>query len=565
MENIQNIPEPNSYKETLDQLLEFKQLAYHFEKEVNKKENEKQRFIQLYNDLKDLHQKVQSQNNDYREQINKLIEEKKVDENKYKNENKLLKENLENQKENYEKILRINNQFDENNLKKKIESETESRYSNLLIEKDLENKNLSDKVNNLMKDKLKIETEYNEYKKQTNYEIERLNEKYDKDIKEMINKFNDYKSNLDNIIIKPQENEISPSLISELRIQLNHYKEQVKKLSDSNENLKNQINIISISNKEKENTYIKELEAEKYKNNLQSNQITQFVERIENNENELYDLRNVIELAKNGLINLQKEKEDLINTNNNLQSQIDTANNELTSLKNLVNQREEEMNITLINYRNENQRKFYQERQNVSFYQKEIEDLNLSLKKIKSEFKDYIDNTNNEKKENEKIYNKLLEEKKNFIKRINELQNELEYLRGDYENKIRSLSHFENEYYMISDKYKNLYLRMMNNKDINNSLDKSHKIKEKNEIENENKISNDYNKNENYYDKYKEILKKKNYYKEKCKEFNEMINKMNLDEKKEFENIITENSNKSFENNNINDSQNESIKEEIEY
>ena len=223
------------------------------------------------------------------------------------------------------------------------------------------------------------------------------------------------------------------------------------------------------------------------------------------------------------------------------------------------------MNNTLINYRNENQRKFYQERQNVSFYQKEIEDLNLSLKKIKSEFKDYIDNTNNEKKENEKIYNKLLEEKKNFIKRINELQNELEYLRGDYENKIRSLSHFENEYYMISDKYKNLYLRMMNNKDINNSLDKSHKIKEKNEIENKNKISNDYNKNENYYDKYKETLKKKNYYKEKCKEFNEMINKMNLDEKKEFENIITENSNKSFENNNINDSQNESIKEEIEY
>ena len=557
MENIQNIPEPNSYKETLDQLLEFKKLAYHFEKEVNKKENEKQRFIQLYNDLKDLHQKVQSQNNDYREQINKLIEEKKVDENKYKNENKLLKENLENQKENYEKLLRINNQFDENNLKKKIESETESRYSNLLIEKDLENKNLSDKVNNLMKDKLKIETEYNEYKKQTKSEIERLNEKYDKDINEMLNKFNEYKSNLDNVIIKPKEDEISPLLISELRTQLNQYKEQVKKLSDSNENLKNQNNIISISTKAKEDTYKKELEAEKYKNNLQSNQITELAERINNYENELFDLRNAIELAKNSLINLQNEKEDLINTNNNLQSQIDTANNELTSLKNLVNQREEEMNITLINYRNENQRKFYQERQNVSFYQKEIEDLNLSLKKIKSEFKDYIDNTNNEKKENEKIYNKLLEEKKNFIKRINELQNELEYLRGDYENKVRSLSHYENEYYMISDKYKNLYMKMMNNKNINNGVDKMNKNKEKNEKENENKVSYDYNKNENYYDKYKETLKKKNFYKEKCKEFNEIINKMNSNDKKENENLLTENSNKSNENINKDESINE--------
>ena len=557
---MENIPEPSSYKETLDQLLEFKKLAYNLEKEVNKKENERQKFIQLYNDLKDLHQKVQSQNNDFREQIIKLLEEKKSIENKYKNENKLLKENLENQKENYEKLLRINNQFEENTLKKKIESETESRYSTLLNEKDIENRDLSDKVNNLMKENVKLETEYDEYKKQTKSEIERLNEKYDKDIKEMINKFNEYKSNLDNIIIKPNENEISPLLISELRTQLNQYKEQIKKLSDSNENLKNQNNIISISTKAKEDTYKKELEAEKYKNNLQSNQITQLVERIENYENELYDLRNAIEIAKNGLINLQNEKEDLINTNNILQTQIDTANNELTSLKKLINQREEEMNDTILNYRNQNQRKFYEERQNVSFYQKEIEELNLSLKKIKADFKDYIDNTNNEKNENEKIYNKLLEEKKNLIKRINELQIELEYLRGDYENKIRSLSHFENEYYMISDKYKNLYMKMMNNKDSNYGVDKSHKIKEKNEKENENKVSNDYNKNENYYNKYKETLKKKNFYKEKCKEFNEIINKMNPDEKKEFENLLTEN-----ENNNINDSKNESIKEEIDY
>ena len=155
--------------------------------------------------------------------------------------------------------------------------------------------------------------------------------------------------------------------------------------------------------------------------------------------------------------------------------------------------------------------------------------------------------------------------KKNLIKRINELQNELEYLRGDYENKVRSLSHYENEYYMISDKYKNLYMKMMNNKNINNGVDKMNKNKEKNEKENENKVSYDYNKNENYYDKYKETLKKKNFYKEKCKEFNEIINKMNSNDKKENENLLTENSNKSNENINKDESINESIKEEIDY
>ena len=548
---MEDVPEPSNYQETLDQLLEFKKLVFKLENELNKKENEKNEYMKLHRELKEFNQKILNQNNINKEEINKLLEEKIRIENQYKNENKILKENLENQKEHYENILNINNQFEERILKNKIESEVENRYNEKLQEKDTEIQNLNERINNLMKENVHLDTEYNEYKNQTKKEIERLNEKYDNDMNDMINKFELYKNNLDNIEIKPKEDELSPLLIQELRIQLNHYKAQVKDLSESKELLKNQNNILLLSNKTKEESLLKTIETEKYNSNLHINQIEQLTEQINNKDNELLDLKNALELAKNGLINLQKEKEDLINANNELNSKINIANNELNRLKNLVVTRDEEINKILLNYRTQNQKKLYDERKNVENYQKEIENLNLNLKTLKAEFKEFIDNTNIEKNQNDKNYQLLVEEKKNLIKRINDLQYELEYIRGDYENKIRSLSHYEKEYYLMGERYRNLNLYMIsqtnseqdNNK---NNTDKETEIKSLNEyIE---KI-----KNENNIDKYI-TLKKKNYYKKKYKKLLSILNQINPNERKKIESLI-ENIKK--EDQNFEESQNE--------
>lgn len=548
---MEDVPEPSNYQETLDQLLEFKKLVFKLENELNKKENEKNEYMKLHRELKEFNQKILNQNNINKEEINKLLEEKIRIENQYKNENKILKENLENQKEHYENILNINNQFEERILKNKIESEVENRYNEKLQEKDIEIQNLNERINNLMKENVHLDTEYNEYKNQTKKEIERLNEKYDNDMNDMINKFELYKNNLDNIEIKPKEDELSPLLIQELRIQLNHYKDQVKDLSESKELLKNQNNILLLSNKTKEESLLKTIETEKYNSNLHINQIEQLTEQINNKDNELLDLKNALELAKNGLINLQKEKEDLINANDELNSKINIANNELNRLKNLVVTRDEEINKILLNYRTQNQKKLYDERKNVENYQKEIENLNLNLKTLKAEFKEFIDNTNIEKNQNDKNYQLLVEEKKNLIKRINDLQYELEYIRGDYENKIRSLSHYEKEYYLMGERYRNLNLHTtsQNNSEQDNNknnTDKETEIKSLNEyIE---KI-----KNENNIDKYI-TLKKKNYYKKKYKKLLSILNQINPNERKKIESLI-ENIKK--EDQNFEESQNE--------
>ena len=96
-------------------------------------------------------------------------------------------------------------------------------------------------------------------------------------------------------------------------------------------------------------------------------------------ENEINELKALAQNAKNTLINVQKENENLNLMNNDLNVKIEEANLTLDNLKNLIALREEEMNQALLNYRNKNQQKFINEKENIEIYQKQIEDLNLHL------------------------------------------------------------------------------------------------------------------------------------------------------------------------------------------
>ena len=145
----------NNYQEILDQLLEYRNYSMKLEKDLEKKNNEKQDYINLYNDIKELHQKVQKNNEDLRQQIQTLNEEKLNMENQYKNENKKLKEYLEIQKDNYEKQLKNINNLDEITLKNRITAEIEIKYTNIINEKNYEIQQLNDTINELKSENLK--------------------------------------------------------------------------------------------------------------------------------------------------------------------------------------------------------------------------------------------------------------------------------------------------------------------------------------------------------------------------------------------------------------------------
>ena len=555
----------NNYQEILDQLLEYRNYSMKLEKDLEKKNNEKQDYINLYNDIKELHQKVQKNNEDLRQQIQTLNEEKLNMENQYKNENKKLKEYLEIQKDNYEKQLKNINNLDEITLKNRITAEIEIKYTNIINEKNYEIQQLNDTINELKSENLKRNSEFEIYKNKTKSEFDQLNEKYNSDLKDLLNKFAENKG--DNGINSYKRNDdFSPLMFQELKIQLNRSKEKEKDLNELLERIKTQNNNIIISSKTKEQNYLKEIESEKFKNELQNNQINNLTQKNLMLENEINELKALAQNAKNTLINVQKENENLNLINNDLNVKIEEANLTLDNLKNLIALREEEMNQALLNYRNKNQQKFINEKENIEIYQKQIEDLNLHLKKINSDFKDYIDKNDNIKNEKEKENNKLIEEKKILIKRLNELQLEIEFLRGDYENKIRTLSHFQNEYNLIEGKYNMLNKKFIIYENSEEEFKKQLQNKEK-EIQILNEIISKLKK-DNGINKYNEVLKKKKYYKNKCKECNKnisiILNKLNPNERKEIEGSLIPISKKSSYKNYLSESQSNEEEKDFE-
>ena len=555
----------NNYQEILDQLLEYRNYSMKLEKDLEKKNNEKQDYINLYNDIKELHQKVQKNNEDLRQQIQTLNEEKLNMENQYKNENKKLKEYLEIQKDNYEKQLKNINNLDEITLKNRITAEIEIKYTNIINEKNYEIQQLNDTINELKSENLKRNSEFEIYKNKTKNEFDQLNEKYNSDLKDLLNKFAENKG--DNGINSYKRNDdFSPLMFQELKIQLNRSKEKEKDLNELLERIKTQNNNIIISSKTKEQNYLKEIESEKFKNELQNNQINNLTQKNLMLENEINELKALAQNAKNTLINVQKENENLNLINNDLNVKIEEANLTLDNLKNLIALREEEMNQALLNYRNKNQQKFINEKENIEIYQKQIEDLNLHLKKINSDFKDYIDKNDNIKNEKEKENNKLIEEKKILIKRLNELQLEIEFLRGDYENKIRTLSHFQNEYNLIEGKYNMLNKKFIIYENSEEEFKKQLQNKEK-EIQILNEIISKLKK-DNGINKYNEVLKKKKYYKNKCKECNKnisiILNKLNPNERKEIEGSLIPISKKSSYKNYLSESQSNEEEKDFE-
>ena len=510
-----------SYQETLDQLLEYRKLVARMEDEVTKKENEKQSIIQVYQDMKVLYEKSRIECNDLNIRLKTIIEEKQNMENKYKSENSRLQGYFEKQKTTYEKQLKSINELNDKALRNKIAAEIEVKYTNIIKEKDNEIENLNEKLQNERKSKVQLEAEHEDLKESSQREIDRLQKKNENDMKEMMNKLSSF-----TLEQKPKKNidgdEITPLLVSELKIQLTNAKNQINTLNALIQSLKAQNNSFMINGTVKEENYRKELNAEKYHSQILQNQIIQLTSKLEVIENECKNNKAQLEISQISFNNVQKENEMLTIANRDLTQELNQIKNEVDTLRRLIEKREREMSNLIEDQKKQNEQRFFTDKENIQTYQEQIEQFHFDFKRLTEEYKDNIDKEKESKKQIETEKNKLSEEKSILMNQLNQTQVELEYIRGDYENKIRETDYFKNEYERLDAKLR----------DVNNSLVETEKrcdilrdtvtSKEK-EIKTLNGILSKTNKTSYKNDQYVQLLKKKNYYKNKCKECNENI------------------------------------------
>ena len=548
-----------SYQETLDQLLEYRKLVARMEDEVTKKENEKQSIIQVYQDMKVLYEKSRIECNDLSFRLKTIIEEKQNMENKYKAENSRLQGYFEKQKTTYEKQLKSINELNDKALRNKIAAEIEVKYTNIIKEKDIEIENLNEKLQNERKIKVQLETKHEDLKESSQREIDRLQKKNENDMKEMMNKLSSF-----TLEQKPKKSidgdEITPLLVSELKIQLTNAKNQINTLNALIQNLKAQNNSFMINGTVKEENYRKELNAEKYHSQILQNQIIQLTSKLEVVENECKNNKAQLEISQISYNNIEKENEMLTIANRDLTQELNQIKNEVDTLRRLIEKREREMSNLLEEQKKQNEQRFFTDKEKIQTYQEQIEQFHFDFKRLTEEYKDNIDKEKESKKQIETEKNKLSEEKSILMNQLNQTQVELEYIRGDYENKIRETDYFKNEYEKLDAKLR----------DVNNSLVETEKrcdilrdtvtSKEK-EIKTLNDILSKTNKTSYKNDQYVQLLKKKNYYKKKCKECNEniklILEKLSPKERGEIEKEIKMNNDTS--NNQIENSDNSSF------
>ena len=475
-----------NYKNVLDELMDYKKEYSRLKSDLEAKEREKLYLISQINELKNAANKTLTENKNLKIENNNLINENKSLEEQINDENEKYNKQLDMIKNDYEKkVESIKDEF-EFLYKQKYLEEAEKKYKNSNKEKDIEINGLNDKIYKLEKEKLKIENDYENYKTQTQIEIDNLKVKNNNDLKLMNEKlFQSQKINLNENGVNPNVNSNNDILFSELKLQLTNSKNEINKLNSILNEHKSQNNKLLISLINTEQTKNDEISGLKFKNNLQQNQIIDLSTKVNFKEKELIDIQSKYDVMCNTYKNMEKSNEYLIKENSNIKTQYNEIQEKIVVLTNLINMREREMIDTINKVKDGG----------------EYEDVNSELQKLR-------ELTRIRENEYEKLnnnYNVLQDEKKILINKINDIQQEMDL----------------NKYYGENGSFKG----GDNEKEIKNLNKLIEKLKK-----------------DNYYDKYKTMLEKKNYYKEQCKLCNQkvdiILSKLNKNQIQEIEKDI---------------------------
>ena len=458
-------------EEQIKDLIEYKLLVIKLEDELNKKSSEINILLKHNSELKSLSQVLQ---NECDELNNKLIsknsEIKKV-EKKYKEELDNITHNFDKQKEIYEnKLLKLSS-INPMNKEISIKREVEIVYEEKLKEKNTEIDLLNKKIKNLTDENLELRFEINNIKK-TQDQLN--NVKQEKDLfEELVNQEDDKKVEFG--ISNNQEK------IKQLQMVIKEKEENIEKLYQEINKLKNEKNSYELNVSKKYFLDLRQLKELENQNNLLKREITISENNKKDIENRLIKLQESVE-------KMNREKEEIIKENNGLLLKIndlekefinnEEIQNDLDNLKELFQKYEtEQYNNNLINEKIKKQKEEKSKKQIIELQKqlnesKEKQGIFIESNNLKSDnnFIDKIEPDNNIfKREYEKIYQKynlLLVEEKRRLNDIKQIEEENENLNKYLKEAIKKGKIRKEKYSQLKEKYKELLDKKEHYKEI---------------------------------------------------------------------------------------------------
>ena len=530
--------DPQGLSQNLDEVLEMKKLISKLEDELEKSEYEKSSLMKIYQDLKVVYDKTRKECGDLNTKLINSYNEKNNLEKKYENEISLLKSNYEKQKEIYEQQILKLASYDPESLKNKIQNEADVKFKQMLNQKEMEIDDLTNSLTDLKRKNELILAEYEQFKNDAIKELNTQREIHQTEVKDLMRKIE--------IQNEKVVNNLDKETFREIKSELDASRKHVNELTIEIDNLRREKEQLTIERNELKMNSMKEVDKERFNNKYLSTENERNVAMLTHTKNELEVCKNQLAEKANEVKDLIKDKMDLIKQLHENENEFQTFKTEILTLRNRLESHEKELTQNLKQAHEEHKETLFKERADKESYQKKIDDLTNELKDVKINFKNYHESSSNDLKNLERDYYMLQEEKRVLLQQKNEIQLELENLRYDYEVKLNAAQEYEREYFNIETKYRTLCQKEA---ELNNSKSEFEKqIKEKNkQIANLNdyitgmkSVSDDKAYNA-LLKKFKDVVKKKKYYKTQCKIANEniasIIQKLNPDDKKKMEEI----------------------------
>lgn len=393
-------------------------------------------------------------------------------------------------------------------MKNKLAADIELKYKHIIAKKDMEIDSLQD-VNFDWKRKHEILiTEYDSFKSDSLRDIELIKENHRAEIRELLFKIQ--------LLNDKCETNVDKEAYRNIRQELDSYRKQITDMQNEISSLRKEKDLLSIEKNEVKLSLLKELDQEKLKLKMLNADYERNIQTVKNAEDEINIIREKMEEKNEENRVLMNEKFYLATELRENENEYESFKAEIKILRQKIEERDIEIEDTIKIECDREKNRFLNEKNEKEDYQRKIEDLTNNLRDTQLNFKNYYDNSSREIHNTKRDYYLLQEEKRIMIKRITELQHDLEYLRDDYEKKNKNYEIYEHELYNLREKYRELTNQEGDNHKLINELENAlkDKLNELEVLKNEKSVPAEKMKNE-FYKTIDELMRKKMYYKKK--------------------------------------------------
>ena len=293
-----------------------------------------------------------------------------------------------------------------------------------------------------------LNTEHETLKTEISREINHLNERHKNEVRELMFEIQ--------LLNEKCDSAIDRDTYKNIKLELDTYKKQFSDMQNEISSLRKEKDSLLMERNETRLNLMKEMDQEKIKNKLMSNDYEKISQLNKNVEHELIMIKEKLEAKNEEIKSLTNEKFSLTRELRDKDTQYNHIIAEVRVLKQKMDERDNELEDNLKFTHEREKQRFIHDKQEKEELQKKLEELNQSLKENQSEFKNYYESTQGELHVCKRDYFIIQEEKRMMIRSISNLQQELEYIRDDYEKKSKTSDYLEKEFANLQDKYRDL-------------------------------------------------------------------------------------------------------------